>query len=672
MSTVFSSLPFARALPGTRKVSVTSEGGPPDPLKNVLPGSWVLADEDALKRAANEPEDAELRELNDCLELLSEVFPDIQVEVLREMLFNLSRESRVEVVTDHLLKDKGKWVKGRYRLTSKDHKSDRKTAANKSRRHTNQEIPKEQRFRSATYRAAVKDVLYKEFKGLSHAAIKAVLAEHNYSYTESRPALQQLSSKSWRYYFSNLWTKQPPAGMSDTSSHPLITYRTPVPGLPPPVPYLRQTPSSELNNELYQVLVAPRIATALAGYRATDAILATELSKEEATQAEALFDCECCYNSFIFEQVTSCDSGEHLICQTCVCATMKEALFGQGWTKTVDVGRSALRCMAPCSDEAGCLILSENVKQALLASNEDEKLWSTFEGRITDRTLDTSGLLVQRCPFCSYAEFKEPLPFQLKDLFTMTLSFAKHCGFTRVPRFGSTSFWLLIQPLVVMYAVLWITLQVLQSLFPSNIAASLERVVLRRRGFRFDCQSDKCSIKSCSVCLVKWTDPHICYETTTNSLRHAIEAATTAVVKRTCPRCNTSFVKSTGCNKLVCPCGYAMCYICRAAIGSEGYAHFCQHFREQAGRCRECNRCDLYAVEDEEAIVRQAAHQAEADWRQKEGMPAVTGVDVHGKKRSRAMDRLGNITEEVLRGSGQTPLWTWEGALDALLETVLA
>lgn len=53
-------------------------------------------------------------------------------------------------------------------------------------------------------------------------------------------------------------------------------------------------------------------------------------------------------------------------------------------------------------------------------------------------------------------------------------------------------------------------------------------------------------------------------------------------------------LKSDGCNKLMCKCGTAICYICRMNITKSGYNHFCNHFRENAGPCNQCNRCDLW------------------------------------------------------------------------------
>ena len=115
-----------------------------------------------------------------------------------------------------------------------------------------------------------------------------------------------------------------------------------------------------------------------------------------------------------------------------------------------------------------------------------------------------------------------------------------------------------------------------------------------------------------------------------------------------------------------------MCYVCRNEIGKEGYSHFCQHFREQRGRCRECDRCDLYAVEDEEAVTRRAAERAEREWSEAEGAKAsgtpgagAGDLDAWGRK-------LGLVKEEVLSGMRQEDWWSFDGVLDVLLEALLA
>lgn len=115
---------------------------------------------------------------------------------------------------------------------------------------------------------------------------------------------------------------------------------------------------------------------------------------------------------------------------------------------------------------------------------------------------------------------------------------------------------------------------------------------------------------------------------------------------------------SCGCNKLVCNCGYTMCYICRGEITSkEGYSHFCQHFRPMGGRCSECERCDLYGDEDEGDAIKKAAEKAEKMWREKEGL------EMGGQDEAATREMVDALV-------GRKGKW-WEEVLDAVLDAVL-
>jgi hypothetical protein len=49
-------------------------------------------------------------------------------------------------------------------------------------------------------------------------------------------------------------------------------------------------------------------------------------------------------------------------------------------------------------------------------------------------------------------------------------------------------------------------------------------------------------------------------------------------------------------------------------VGRERYGHFCPHFRVLPGPCTECDRCELYPKESDEAAVRKAVKDAEKEW----------------------------------------------------------
>lgn len=96
----------------------------------------------------------------------------------------------------------------------------------------------------------------------------------------------------------------------------------------------------------------------------------------------------------------------------------------------------------------------------------------------------------------------------------------------------------------------------------------------------------QCGRRSCLLCAAPLDEGthvslHRCADDEQrDSLRLAVERAMSDAIKRVCPECGVGFVKAGGCNKVVCRCGYSMCFICRQGLRFEGYNHYCQHFRE--------------------------------------------------------------------------------------------
>jgi hypothetical protein len=111
-----------------------------------------------------------------------------------------------------------------------------------------------------------------------------------------------------------------------------------------------------------------------------------------------------------------------------------------------------------------------------------------------------------------------------------------------------------------------------------------------------------------------------------------------------------------------------MCYICRKNIGGdakegEGYRHFCEHFRPLPGRrCTECAKCDLYAGEDEDTAVKEAGVRAEKEWRVKEGMVGVKGLD-------EVVGRGQGSVEWLLNMLGRE--WTLQGVVEWVVDRLI-
>jgi hypothetical protein len=89
----------------------------------------------------------------------------------------------------------------------------------------------------------------------------------------------------------------------------------------------------------------------------------------------------------------------------------------------------------------------------------------------------------------------------------------------------------------------------------------------------------------------------------------------------------------------------------------EGYKHFCDHFRINPGtRCTECNKCDLYLAEDEEAVARRAGEQAEREWRMRQGMLAARGLEDTASPDTTSVDA--GVSQGILPGIPRP--WDWD------------
>ena len=581
---------------------------------------------ESLPQDARRNEATEMQNLNSDLQALANIFPDVKIEVLRELLTRFDGTSRLEIAAEQLFKHKAEWVQGRVVVPPRE---------------PDQPVSRRDLFKGPDYATAVRKTLALEFRGLTRSAIDAVLAEVNYSYTKARPICQHLSSKSWRVAFQNFFKKRKPD--EDIPSCLFAKSR-----IDPKHPFLLETDSAELDQELLDLYLEPLLQAKKQAREEADHQEALAINHQEAQEAQALYVCQVCYSDSPFEALSVCTTGEHVICNDCIRRTLHEALFGQGWANSINTDRGSLRCVAPSAgDDCEGWIQEFLVKQAIISEKAGLETWTKFEERLAVNSLQLSQLKVVSCPFCSYAEAEQS--YVPRDARRLKWRF-------KISNVLTTAITLLavicILPLILLF--------LLPAIFFFHFSPTemfyraLSHQSARNKAPRFCCQSPACKRASCLTCKKGWHDPHVCHEPLLMSLRTTVEAARTTAIKRTCPRCGTSFVKASGCNKLTCVCGYAMCYICRKNIGGdskegEGYRHFCEHFRPILGqRCTECQKCDLYANEDEDAAVRAAGESAEREWRIKEGMVGVAGLD-------EAAGRVGGRAEWV---SGALK-WEW-------------
>ncbi|KAI1377690.1 hypothetical protein F4677DRAFT_415258 [Hypoxylon crocopeplum] len=563
-----------------------------------------LSDESQLLPVARPPRD--VLDLNKNLEMLAALFPDVQVEVFREMLASFSEESRLFIITDKLLKNPGDFVKGRRR------------ASNHSGSDSDTLVSRSEAFRTAEYKEAVRALAMQEFKGLSRSSVDAVLSESNYSYLDARPTLVDLSSRSWKFTISSFFSFRKPVTSTEAETHPLIIWKPSDDGAT--IPTLKATGSAELDRELFEDLIMPLKQREQLLREENDRALAIALLTEEAEANEATYECSCCYLDVIFEEVTTCAAEGHIVCFNCVRHSITEAVFGQGWQRNIDKETGALRCPAVASIECDSCVSSEHIRRAMHAEKNGDEILRKLDQRLAEHGLLSSGLPLIRCPFCSYAE--------VDDLYMPASTSRPRFRTRSVPNIIFAFIFLVLTPLAFPIFILGLVFALLCSnqsfreYGSQHLSAALTRYQRRCRGLKFTCQNPACARPSCLSCSKAWVDIHVCHESSLVALRTQVEQAMSMAIKRVCPRCNTSFVKTAGCNKLTCPCGYKMCYVCRKDIGSlnEGYQHFCQHFRPEGDgrRCRECNKCNLWETENIDKILRKAKAEAERKWRESE------------------------------------------------------
>ncbi len=93
-----------------------------------------------------------------------------------------------------------------------------------------------------------------------------------------------------------------------------------------------------------------------------------------------------------------------MICFRCVQLSISEAIFGQGWHRSIEKATGTLRCPAVDSTECRGCIPSDHMWRAMLEEKKGAEIMHKLEQRLADHSLLSSNLPLIRCPFCSYAE----------------------------------------------------------------------------------------------------------------------------------------------------------------------------------------------------------------------------------------------------------------------------
>ncbi|KAJ6258445.1 E3 ubiquitin-protein ligase [Drechslerella dactyloides] len=519
------------------------------------------------------PRDASLQKRNLCLETLHEIFPDADLGDLRHRI-NSKFQEHIE-------------LSEQLKMLLEQSQMGRKLKNNVG---NNETLQPWTRFRSREYIKAAETNLRREFKSLSRSTILAVMAENNNHYMKSRAILIDINRKSWR---------------SKIASWLLLRPR---PEEPRAIPRIVATGCKELDDELWELGHADRAKQA-----SSDLAVAQDLNEKQYEEAGALLECECCFGDYAFEMMSACCHG-HLFCHTCVVNAAKEGVYGQ--TTSLVKEKGSLRCLSsvadpPCDGYIPLDLVSRALPDDMLRAMED---------KLTEDDLAHCGLPMAKCPFCKYAEADEIPTWAVRKgaaYATAVLAFILLSASPSIVFIAAAAL-LLALGYVYMFEVVAAHQPVyLEDVISGLTMRAVKEQFEKRREQMFQCRNSRavCGKKSCRDCGKEWKAFHKCFENEEEALRLCVENAMAAAIKRTCPTCGTSFVKSDGCNKLTCVCGYVMCYVCRADLKGVGYKHFCQHFRQVPGTaCSECDNCDLYVQEDESLVLKIAGERAQAEW----------------------------------------------------------
>ncbi|KAI9291911.1 hypothetical protein K502DRAFT_109878 [Neoconidiobolus thromboides FSU 785] len=484
------------------------------------------------------------------LEIINELFPDVEVGIIREVIIS-SRHSIIYEAVDRLLKYNGKYLK----------------------RKDFNKIDKKDYFRSESYAVGAKNRLYNLFPKTPRSTIRAILAETNHDFLASYDRLTQLNSN--HTWMSSLIGMMVNRDKIDEPS--MYTFEL-----------LQQI--NQLENKDKKSIVQ------------LDREYAIRLNQEQYAKENQVISCQCCYTDFTFEELCQCTKG-HLFCIECVNKYVSETIYGQSDFK--EKGYISCIDISGCKEKISELELKRILKSDLLESYFNTKL---------ELELESSKLPLVRCPFCRYVEIDNPKRIRLLNwlnffklgLLITIIEPMKRGLFLFYPILLSLRILLTVLTVIGISEVT--SFNLLDYLPITYIPDSMIKLPDNRL---FQCRNTECNKLSCRLCHTQSLLSHQCMEDEKDALRLKVEAAMAEAVKRTCPNCNLSFTKLDGCNKMTCRCGYIMCYLCREGIQQQMYSHFCDHFRFNPGEpCRQCDKCDLYKDANDELEMKKAAEQA--------------------------------------------------------------
>jgi hypothetical protein len=340
----------------------------------------------------------------------------------------------------------------------------------------------------------------KEFRGLPKSTVRAVMAEHNFCYIRSRETLSGIASKSWRFSFSNFFRR---------STRPL------------PSEDVVATGCKELDEELFALTRPKRQQQAEA-----DRAVAVKLNEEQYADAHELFECQCCFGDYAWEEIAACSDG-HFFCHACLVRSVQEGIYGQGRNLVDD--KFSVKCLSSSAHPPCGATVPLDVLESVLPA----EVYHNLEDRMLSDSLERSGLRLIRCPFCSYAETDELVPCTIKGPAKLFGSILGSFGCLGVGILSSSIFLIKMLLLMSLLLVPFVFATCFSPNFSERLDKTVRKVNLRRRGTRFRCGNPRCGRESCINCCKEWAAFHKCFEKEEDEARIYVERAMADAVKRT-------------------------------------------------------------------------------------------------------------------------------------------
>lgn len=238
--------------------------------------------------------------------------------------------------------------------------------------------------------------------------------------------------------------------------------------------------------------------------------------------------------------MAACAEG-HFFCHGCLVRSVQEGLYGQG--RSLIPEKASVQCISAGATPACVAAVPLEVLTKALPAD----LLYAMEEKIASDGLERSGLVLARCPFCSYAEVDEveavrfSQPAQLSFYFLLTLlagfSLANYTTTTINTAIIGLSSWFLLRATLLKE---WRPRIAIYNLFAhlnneTRLVKAIRKLQLRRRGTLFRCKSEQCKRESCIECTKEWSPFHKCFEKEEDNVRIFVEKAMANAVKRTVP-----------------------------------------------------------------------------------------------------------------------------------------